>query len=176
MTWSALTSVADTGGATITSYQLDWATGPAPVTWSVLVGNPTPDTSLSHLVTSGVTAGQSYQFRLRAQNEVGWGAYSPILTVVPSSPPAQMAAPTVTVSTVYTRLDWVAPNDNGASLTAYKILLIDSNNAFIEESTYCAGADATVMANRYCQIPMAALRAAPYSLAVGTLVQAKVQA
>jgi hypothetical protein len=87
-----------------------------------------------------------------------------------------MAAPTVAASTVYARLDWLAPDDNGASLTAYKILVINSDDGFVEESTYCAGADATLMTNRYCQIPMAALRAPPFSLTVGTLVQAKLQA
>jgi hypothetical protein len=87
VTWSALTTTVDIGGTAITSYQLDWDEG-TPGTWAPLVGASSDDTSTSFVQTAGVVAGSSYQFRLRAENQLGWGSYGPSLTVIPSSPPS----------------------------------------------------------------------------------------
>lgn len=87
VTWSALTSTDARGGTAITSYELSWDSGTNGDTWTALKGASPPDTSLTY-TESSVTAGDTYQFKLRAQNALGWGDYGPILSVIPSSVPS----------------------------------------------------------------------------------------
>jgi large repetitive protein len=176
LTWAALASVSSSGGATITSYALEWDEGSGTGNFVVLRGEPSADTTTAYLLTTGVTAGAPYVFRLRASNALGWGAYSPTTTVTPSSVPAAMAAPTTAASSVYAQVSWAPPDDNGAAVTAYRVLIRKGDGGLTEDLTYCDGADPAVRAAGYCLIPMAALRAAPYSLAAGALVAAQVQA
>jgi hypothetical protein len=74
------------------------------------------------------------------------------------------------------KISWSDPTTNGAAITAYKILIRESDNAtFSEQTTYCDGTnDALVIANKYCSIPMSILIASPYSLTENYLVVAKV--
>jgi hypothetical protein len=114
-----LTSTVDTGGTVITSYALEWDQGTG--TWlsgiSALVGDPTPDTSTSFLISSGINAGNapytSYVFRVRANNAIGWGAEGPTVTIIPSSVPDVMATVTTSVENVYAKISWTAPNERG---------------------------------------------------------------
>lgn len=163
LTWAALATTVEIGGTVITSYEVSWDAGTGGSSWTALRGYSSPDTSTTFTTTS-VTAGDAYQFRLRAQNALGWGAYGPTLSVIPSSVPDQMAAAVTSVQSVYAKLTWVAPADNGAAITAYRILIRRSDGQMAEESTYCPGSDATLMANAYCLVPMVALRASPYFL------------
>lgn len=87
-----------------------------------------------------------------------------------------MATLTTSASSVYAKIAWVAPEDNGAAITAYRVVIQQGDGTMTEESTYCAGSDATVMANLHCRVPMAVLRAAPYSLSQGTTVVAQGEA
>ena len=121
--WSALTSTSDTGASAITSYNLEWDQGLGGTTNFVeLVGDTTPYTSLSYS-KSGLTPGQAYQFRLRAENALGWGSYSSVTTMTPSAAPSQMVAVTTTVVGANVQITWSEPTLNGASITAYKILI-----------------------------------------------------
>jgi hypothetical protein len=163
LTWAELTSTVDTGGTTITSYELAWDGGTGDTSWPALKGYSSPDTAITYTASS-VTAGDSYQFKLRAQNALGWGDYGPIITVIPSSVPDQMATVTTSVQSVYAKITWSAPGANGADITSYKILIAQSDGTMTEEATYCPGSDATLMSNAYCLVPMVALRASPYTL------------
>lgn len=78
LSWTALTSPA-TGGSSILSYQLEWDSGTNGVTWSTIVGLSPFTTATTFSVTgssSGLTAGQSYGFRVSAYNIFGWGSAS----------------------------------------------------------------------------------------------------
>lgn len=63
VTWSAPTI---TGGASILSYHLQWDKGTSGSIWYDLIGLSPASTALFLKVTTGVTAGQSYYFRVRA--------------------------------------------------------------------------------------------------------------
>jgi Fibronectin type III domain len=63
--WTALTSP-DNGDSTITSYNLKWDAGTSGVTWTTLIGYSPSSTALTYSVTSGLTVGSSYQFKVRA--------------------------------------------------------------------------------------------------------------
>jgi hypothetical protein len=81
-----------------------------------------------------------------------------------------MAPVTTAVSTSYAKIIFVAPANNGASITAYKILI---GPTFVENTQYCDGSDATIKANLYCLIPMTVF-SSTYGLSQGTLITAKV--
>jgi hypothetical protein len=85
LTWAELTSTVEIGGTAITSYELSWDAGTGS-SWAALKGYSSPDTAATH-TTTAVTAGDTYQFKLRAENALGWGDYGPTLTVIPSSVP-----------------------------------------------------------------------------------------
>jgi hypothetical protein len=158
VTWSALTTTEDTGASPITSYQLEWDAGTNEVTWTAIVGVLSPHTATSYVQTSDVTAGSTYKLRVRAQNDLGVGLYSPILSVIPSSVPSQMTAAVTTVESVYVKIAWTAPDTNGAAITAYKIFIKDSTGAYLEETSFCPGTDSNLISNAYCHVFMYSLR------------------
>lgn len=92
--WTALTGSTDTGGLSITSYNLEYDQGsgePAGgASWSSLVGSPSASLLLTYTLNGAgvVTGGQAYQFRVRANNPLGWGPWSTITVVWASAAPA----------------------------------------------------------------------------------------
>jgi hypothetical protein len=66
---------------------LQWDSGSSGASFTDLVGYPTNSLLLTYLVSSGVSAGTSYQFKVRAKNLYGWGPYSSIATIKASSVP-----------------------------------------------------------------------------------------
>lgn len=84
--WSLLVDPSN-GGSEVTSYQLVWDAGTGSTT-SSLVGLLSPYTQASYVVTTGVTLGSTYRFKVRAQNVYGWGGYSPEFSIVASEAPA----------------------------------------------------------------------------------------
>lgn len=60
-------------------------------------------------------------------------------------------------------------------MLSYRVLIQAKDGVtYNEESTNCNGADATIMANLYCLIPMAELRQSDFNLVLDDLVVAKV--
>jgi hypothetical protein len=57
----------------------------------------------------------------------------------------------------------------------YTIWILQADDAFSEVSQ-CNGADSAVIASRVCQVDMDVLRAEPFSLPLGRLIQVKVTA
>jgi hypothetical protein len=86
VTWTALTTSAETGGASITSYHLQWDAG-TNTTWYDVVGLSPSYTSTSVILSSSVVAGNTYYFRVRAKNAQGWGSYSDVSSIKPQQKP-----------------------------------------------------------------------------------------
>ena len=76
--WTAITTSPQDGGSTILSYNLQWDSGTNGATWTDLIGNAPPSLSTSMTVTTNVTVGITYQFRVRAYNQYGWGVFSSV--------------------------------------------------------------------------------------------------
>ena len=86
--------------------------------------------------------------------------------------PSQMQPVVTTMSGKNLHIDWIMPSENGSPISAYKILIVQSNGVTQTESTtYCDGSNFVVIANRFCEIPMSVLIAAPYSLPQGQLIK-----
>ncbi len=85
--WVFLTSFAARGGATITSYNLQWDAGTGLTTWSDLAGYTSSYLESHFTASTLVTPGGIYAARVRAYNAHGWAAFSPVTTIVASASP-----------------------------------------------------------------------------------------
>ena len=173
--WVALTSTADTGDSSILSYHLQWDSGSSGATFTDLVGYPSNSLVLTYLVSSGVSSGNTYQFRVRAKNLYGWGAYSTVLSLKASSVPDQPSAVSTAKDGLNVRISWTAPADNSETITAYQILIVKSDASQLEDTVNCDGSQAGIISNLYCDVPYDTLRTT-YGLVYGDLVQAVVRA
>ena len=122
-----MTTSAETGGATILSYNAQWDQGTGGA-YENLVGYLSDFSTTTFTLTSGISPGTTFKFRVRAKNMWGWSAdYSDVLIAIPSDIPSQM-------ETVITALDsttgsviisWVAPNDNAATISEFSIEILN---------------------------------------------------
>ena len=167
----------------ITSYNVEWQRGSSTGPWAELAGLSSAYTATTYTTSPGnpaqvVVAGSTYYFRVRAQNAQGWGPYSSAFAILAASVPSQMAMVTIAdnsgVPTV--RISWSPPTTNGSPLSAYSVEIQALGGAW-HTTAECDGSSTAVFSNRYCDVQMQTLRAAPFSLALGAgiVVRAKAQ-
>jgi hypothetical protein len=104
-----LTILADIGGSTILSYHLQWDAGTSGASWYDLVGFSTETTATTFTVTSGVSGGTDYKFRVRAKNLYNFGSYSPISIIRASQEPSQITVISTLNSGIDVIISWTAP-------------------------------------------------------------------
>ena len=75
-----------------------------------------------------------------------------------------MASPAVSTAGTNVIIQWTMPSSNGDPITAYNILILGSDDQFHSQTTYCNGAQASIIASLECFIPMSTFWAAPFSL------------
>jgi|LauGreDrversion4_2_1035121.scaffolds.fasta_scaffold572769_2 hypothetical protein len=71
---------------------------------------------------------------------------------------------------------WQEPDGNGAKVTSYTMEIRQANGEYSIDSTNCDASKEPVFSARYCRIPVAFLKAAPYSLPWGSSVFARLTA
>jgi len=172
--WTALTGSARGGwNVAITQYEVYWDQATGLESGWVSLAN----TTALETVKSGLVGGTVYQFKVRAYNKYGEGLFTSAVSVNTSQPPDQPAAPTLEVVGAHVKISWARPFRNHREVLGYQILIATnaiSGTEFIERKALCDGdAQAAVM---YCLVGMHDLRTAPFGLAYGTLVRAKVLA
>ncbi len=122
LSWTAPTN---TGGAAITGYRVEVSPTGTGDTWTNLVLN-TNSTATTYAHT-GLTAGTTRHYRVRAINSVDPGAASNVVSATTSLPaataPGVPTGLTATASGPTTiNLSWTAPSNNGgASITGYRV-------------------------------------------------------
>ncbi|QLH08830.1 hypothetical protein DSQ19_04450 [Candidatus Nitrosotenuis sp. DW1] len=118
LSWSA---PSNNGGYQITGYKIEYRIGSG--SYSVLVSN-TASTSTAYSHT-GLSAGQTYVYRVSAINSIGTSSASAESSTTPSSsntPSAPTGFTAVTASPTQVNLSWSPPSNNGGSaITGYKI-------------------------------------------------------
>jgi len=85
-----------------------------------------------------------------------------------------MSGPTTSIVGTNIRISWTVPETNGAAMTSYIIVVRDKTNFYYSDITSCDGTNPTIVAQLYCDIPMATLRATPFSLIRGDSIYTKV--
>jgi hypothetical protein len=146
--WASLTAPSN-GGSTIQSYNLQWDSGTSGVTWTDVVGLSPAYASTSIILSTGITAGTTYQFKVRAQNIIGWGAFSSAYSIKAAAAPSQMLTVTTSIdsSTGGVMITWVAPHDGSSTIDAYLIEIANSaSTTWTADTTDCNGASSTIMA------------------------------
>ena len=108
----------------------------------------------------------------------GWSEFSNAVIIRAASVPAQMATPTTTIdsTTGGVKISWTAPANNGNTLTAYLIEILDLAETTWSTTTHCDGSTSTIFSQRYCIIAMSALITTPFSLTLDTLVKVRISA
>ena len=123
LTWTAPT---DTGGATISSYTVQYketkkeAGSTIDANWTTL--SSCTASGCSH---SGLRKGDKYRYQVKANNGVTSGddnwATQTTDTTVDADVPAKVASLTVTPSYISVGLSWTAPNNKGSAITGYSL-------------------------------------------------------
>ena len=117
------------GGSKITGYRIQVSADEG-VTWSTRISN-TERTATSYAHT-GLSAGTTRHYRVRALNTVGAGAQSNVdsATTAPDVPDAPTGLIAVAAGTSRIDLSWSAPaDDNGSAVTGYKIEVSNTGNS-----------------------------------------------
>jgi len=175
--WTAPTGVTAGGtSVTITSYLLEWNQGSATNVWQTLEAA----TTLTTKTQTGLTEGETYQFRISATNTYGTGStpsstLSYTATTVTNAP----AISAIVVDGSFMKITWAAPTDlNGAAVTGYQVVIRHdgSTTDFSEETSYCDASVDPVLSDRECLILMEELTTTPFNLDVLDAVVAKVRA
>lgn len=153
------------GGLPILSYSLEYSTDQT--TWTSLVGFSSPYTLTAYTWT-GLNTADDYYFRYLVRNEVGWSDPSATTLTYVGTEPAQMVAPSTTISGDSTKvqISWqVLPSsiDGGLPLKSYKIEVLTSVASFVE-APGCIGSDPLVMSSLSCDVALLSLLVAPFSL------------
>ena len=141
-----------------------------------LTGVSTYFTQTSFEITEGIVEGNDYLFKVRALNIYGWSEFSDVVTIRASEVPQQPDIVTTSMVGTYVRITFQPPADNGEDITAYQVLIEQSDDQFSEHAADCDASTDPVLTNLYCDVPMNVLRGAPYNLVLGDLVRAKVKA
>ena len=117
LTWDA---PAEDGGAPITGYLIEQSEDGG-LTWTVVEAD-TASTDTSYTVT-GLPNGSSLSFRVTALNAAGAGDSSSAVTTTPRTVPGTVSDVSVTESNRTLIVDFTAPDDGGAPITAYEYSL-----------------------------------------------------
>jgi len=70
------------------------------------------------------------------------------------------------------RISWAEPYNRGDPIQYYTITIRSKTGDFYEDTTNCEGTDLLVRVQRFCDVPLLALRANPYDLLQGDAVAA----
>jgi hypothetical protein len=139
VTWTA---PANTGGAAITGYKVEYAASPYS---SYTVFNANTGTTATSISVTGLTNGTSYKFRVSATNLNGFGATAESGVVVTNIVPAAPTIGAMTLSTTNTTdsLAWTAPTANGGSAITGYVYQTTTNDGSTFASALSTGSTAT---------------------------------
>ena len=89
-----------------------------------------------------------------------------------AQPPAQPLAPTTTWNPDDVVISWTSPDNGGSTITGYTVSIRQSDtNTYTVDSANCEMSSSVLTT---CTVPVATLRASPYSLEWGASIYAKV--
>jgi len=129
--------------------------------------------TFTHTFSAGVSSGQLYQFKYRASNQQGNGAFSGITTIKAAKIPDPITSIVTANSGTDVVITWPdSPDSHGSAITSYQVKFLQSDDVTLTEET--ANCSSALNFGRTCTIPMSVFRSAPYSLAIGTVIKGQV--
>jgi hypothetical protein len=108
------------GGSPVLSLHLQWDQGKG--VWSSLIGG-TSYSKLTSFIVTGLTPGKWYQFRYRANNDFGWGAYSDPVSVQAATLPDKIPPVSTAIVGKNVRISWDLTYDRASSIQRYTITI-----------------------------------------------------
>jgi len=109
---------------------------------------------------------------MEARNAYGYSVFSSTVSILTAQVPATPSAPTTTWNPDNVIITWSAPDNGGSPIIGYIVTIGQSD--LLTYSTDTAHCDMSSSVLTTCTIPVAVLRANPFSLAWGSSVYAKV--
>jgi hypothetical protein len=100
--------------------------------------------TLSYTATS-LVLGTTYEFTVESRNSIDYSEPSSSLTILHAIPPATPGAPTTTNSGTDVVIDWSEPDNNGAAITSYTVLIEQSDGSFTADGVNCDGSDSSIV-------------------------------
>jgi hypothetical protein len=126
---------------------------------------------------TGLSPGQTYQFRVKAINKYGSAYPSLTLVVLATQTPATPAAPLMTLDATTISVTFSLPNSYNTPITLMSIQFQTSiPGEFLELVSYCNGSDSSILTKLKCSLPMSSLRLEPFNLMANTTVYARIMA
>jgi hypothetical protein len=161
------TKGAANGGATVLDYRIssDQSIGD----WTILASG----VMNTYYTATGLTPGNTYEFKVEARNSYGYSAYSTMNSILCATLPSTPVAPVTSVVASNVIVTLTPPTDNGLAITSYTVYLLNSAGVWAQELTYCDGTDLTIVSSASCTIPLDTLTASTFSLNLGDDVLAK---
>ena len=122
VTWVAPSA----NGGTLSGFKVQYKQS-SDATWTAHTFTSTGSTTSTSI--DSLTNGTAYDVQVRATNEHGDGPWSPTASATPAQAPAAPAKPSISGTTMI----WVAPADNGATITDYDVRYsLDSGSTWTE--------------------------------------------
>lgn len=126
---------------------------------------------------TGLTAGNTYKFKVQSENEYGFSDYSNQVVILAAQKPSAPPAPVTSISGLNVKIEWGLSSDNGSPITGYTIYIQKYNSLeFAIEWTNCNGTETTIRTTRTCYVPINILRGSTYNHPWGASIYAKVVA
>lgn len=97
-------------------------------------------------IATDLVLGETYTFTVESRNSVGYSEQSDPVSIFHALVPEQPAAPTTTISGDNVVVTWLAPSENGSTISSYTIAFRESDGiTFTEEVTNCDGVDSSIV-------------------------------
>lgn len=174
LAWTAIaTTTASNGGSAVTGYIVTLSTD-----GGSNYGSPVTISGISTLTYAYTvpTPGNTYYFKVYAVNAFGTSlvASNAVNALAAQVPDQITPGPVLTSSGTNVVVTWTAsPDVHSSSVTGYRITFLQNSPAtYAASATSCLGAGVSTT----CTIPMSELFSAPFSLAYGANIYAKVEA
>ena len=77
----------------------------------------------SYTTTAPLTSGRTYTFKVQSRNSVGLSNYSSSIAILTATVPGKPTSVSTTIVDSSVVISWATPNDGGAAITSYSILI-----------------------------------------------------
>lgn len=125
---------------------------------------------------NGLIAGGKYSYKVFASTIFGTGVASVVTTIYAAGLVTVPGTPTTEISGSSVIISWGAPSSDGGVALTYTITIQRKTGAYASDLTNCDGANAAIIAQLYCVVPVASLKLAPFYLVTGSAIKAIVTA